>query len=257
MKYISDTNRIKPPQMKPEVPTHTSFSAGASFYDAIYAAEGKNYASEVEYVRRVIQKLQKSTGSRLLETACGTGCHTQHFLNHFEVVGLDKSREMLAIARRRLPGVCFYEADMVDFDLGGRFDAVICLFSSIGYVRKLEQFRQAIQTMSKHLLPGGVLVMEPWLTPEEFLPGKVFATFVDQPELKIARMNVNVLREGMSILDFNYLVCTPEGVTHFSEHHELGLFTHEDYLAAFRDSGLEATFDPPGVIARGLYLGIR
>ena len=68
---------------------------------------------------------------------------------------------------------------MVDFDLGSRFDAVICLFSSIGYVRKPEQLRQAIRTMSKHLRSGGVLAVEPWLTPDEFHPGKVFATFVD------------------------------------------------------------------------------
>ena len=237
--------------------THTSFTAGASFYDAIYAAKGKNYASEAEYVHRLIQTLKTSPGNRLLETACGTGSHTLHLANHFEVVGLDKDPEMLAIARSRLPRVCFYAADMVDFDLGSRFDAVICLFSSIGYVRKLEQLRRAIRTMSKHLRSGGVLAVEPWLTPEEFHPGKVFATFVDQPDLKIARMNVNVFRDGMSILDFYYLVCTPEGVRHFSEHHELGLFTREEYLAALRDSGLKASFDPPGVIGRGLYLGIR
>ena len=111
---------------------HSSFTAGASFYDAIYAAKEKNYSSEVEYVHRLIRKLKTSPGNRLLETACGTGSHTLHFVDHFEVVGLDKDREMLAIARQRLPGVCFYEADMVDFDLGSRFDAVICLFSSIG-----------------------------------------------------------------------------------------------------------------------------
>jgi ubiquinone/menaquinone biosynthesis C-methylase UbiE len=245
-------------QTEPAGPrTHTSFTAGASFYDAIYAAKGKNYASEVEYVRRVIQKVKKSSGNRLLETACGTGAHTQHLVNQFDVVGLDKDREMLAIARQRLPGVRFYEADMANFALNDRFDVVICLFSSIGYVRKLERFRQAIRTMSEHLVPGGVLVVEPWLTPEEFHPGKVFATFVDQPELKIARMNVNVLRDGMSILDFNYLVCSPEGVRHFTEHHELGLFTHAQHVAAFRDSGLETSFDPSGVIARGLYIGIR
>ena len=146
---------------------------------------------------------------------------------------------------------------MANFQLGRQFDAVICLFSSIGYVRKLEQLRSAIRAMTDHLLPGGILAVEPWLTPDEFRPGKVFATFVDQPDLKVARMNVNVLRDGMSILDFHYLVGTPEGVERFTEHHELGLFTREEYLAAFRDSGLETSFDPPGVIGRGLYLGVK
>lgn len=238
-------------------PRPTSFTVGAPFYDAIYSAKGKNYASEAEYVHQLIKKLKKSQGNRLLETACGTGSHTRYLLDHFEVVGLDKDREMLAIARQRHPGTRFYEGDMVDFQLDSRFDAVICLFSSIGYVRKLEQFRQAIRTMSGHLLPGGILAVEPWLRPDEFHPGKVFATFVDQPDLKVARMNVNALREGMSILDFHYLVGTPEGIKQFTEHHELGLFTHEEHLAALRDSGLQTSFDPPGVVGRGLYLGIK
>jgi len=111
--------------------------------------------------------------------------------------------------------------------------------------------------MAEHLLPGGILAIEPWMSPDEFQPGKPFATFVDEPDLKVARMNVNVMRDRMSVLDFNYLVCTAEGVRHFREHHELGLFTQDEYRAAFRDCGLDTHFDPPGVISRGLYVGIR
>jgi hypothetical protein len=134
---------------------------------------------------------------------------------------------------------------------------VICLFSSIGYVGHLEQLKRAVRTMSEHLVPGGVLAIEPWLAPQQYMVGKAFATFVDEADLKIARMNVNAARDGMSVLDFNYLVCTPQGVKHFTEHHELGLFTDEEYRTAFLESGLETSFDPPGVISRGLYVGVR
>jgi hypothetical protein len=40
------------------------------------------------------------------------------------------------------------------------------------------------------------------------------------------------------MLDFHYLVATSEGVEHFTEHHELGLFTEEEYRAAFMQAGL-------------------
>jgi SAM-dependent methyltransferase len=235
----------------------TSFTAGAAYYDAIYRARGKDYAAEVSYMQRIIAQFKKSAGNRVLETACGTGRHTEYLVKHFDVTGLDKDQRMLDIARERLPQVFFHAADMRDFQLAEQFDAVICLFSSIGYVRKLQDLRKTIQVMAQHLVPGGIVAIEPWLSPDKFQAGKAFATYVDEPDLKIARMNVNVLRDRMSILHFHYLVCTPAGVTHFTEHHELGLFTEAEYGAAFRDSGLETVFDPPGVISRGLYIGLR
>ena len=57
------------------------------------------------------------------------------------------------------------------------------------------------------------------------------------------------------ILDFHYLVGTPEGVEHFTEHHELGLFTDEEYRNAFTAAGLQVAHDPEGLIGRGLYIG--
>src|SRR5207247_10408611 len=161
---------------------------------------------------------------------------------------------MLAVSRERLPDVPFHEGDLADFDLGKRFDAVVCMFSSIGYVRTEERLRSALATMARHLEPGGVLVVEPWLSPEVWLDRHVAAVFVDEPELKIARMNV-VQREGnVSMFEFEYLVGTPDGIERFSEPHELGLFTVDQYLAAFRAAGLEADHDPEGPMGRGLYI---
>lgn len=164
---------------------------------------------------------------------------------------------MLAIARERCPDITFHHADVVDFDLGRQFDVVVCLFSSIGYVKTVERMRRAVRNMSRHLVPGGVLLVEPWLTPEVYETGSPYATFVDQPELKIARMNVAAEEDGVAILDFHYLVATSDGIEYFTERHEAGLFTHEEYLDAFRDAGLDVTHDPEGLIERGMYIGCR
>ena len=163
---------------------------------------------------------------------------------------------MLAVARERLPDVPFHEGDMAAFDLGERFDTVVCMFSSIGYVRTEERLRSAIASMARHLEPGGVLVVEPWLSPDVWMDRHVGAVFVDDPELKIARMNV-AQREGtVSMFEFEYLVGTPDGIERFSERHELGLFTVEQYLEAFRAAGLEANHDPDGPMGRGLYVAV-
>jgi hypothetical protein len=146
---------------------------------------------------------------------------------------------------------------MADFWIDGRFDAILCLFSSIGYVKTKDRLQQTLCNFAQHLDPGGVVVVEPWFPPGLLQPGTVHATFVDQPDLKVARMNVTEIDGLISILNFHYLVGTPQGVEHFSESHELGLFTHDEYLAAFTGCGLQVHFDEAGLEGRGLYVGLR
>jgi SAM-dependent methyltransferase len=228
------------------------FRRSARLYDAVYASI-RDYPREAAELDRLIQ--ERRPGARtLLDIACGTGAHLEH-LTGYEVEGLDLDPEMLGVARERLPNVPLHEGDMADFDLGKRFDAVVCMFSSIGYVRTAERLRSAVASMARHLEPGGVLVVEPWLSPEVWVDRHVGALFVDQPELKIARMNVGEREGNLSIFEFEYLVGTPNGLERFNERHELGLFTVEQYLEAFRAAGLEVDHDPEGPMGRGLYIG--
>lgn len=230
------------------------FSRSARIYDAIYASI-RDYPHEAEQLDALIQA-RRPEARTLLDVACGTAAHLEHLAGRYEVEGVDLDPEMLAVARERLPEVRFSEADMASFDLGRRFDAVVCMFSSIGYVQTGERLRSAIESMARHLEPRGVLVVEPWLTPDRWRNGHVGAVFVDEPELAIARMNVAASRGTISIVDFHYLVATPEGVEHFTELHELGLFTVDQQLEAFRSAGLEVEHDPAGPMGRGLYVGV-
>jgi SAM-dependent methyltransferase len=227
------------------------FSRSARLYDAVYASI-RDYPRESAELDRLIQ--ERRPGARtLLDVACGTGAHLEH-LTGYEVEGLDLDTEMLDVARDRLPNVPFHDGDMADFNLGKRFDAIVCMFSSIGYVRSEDRLRSAISAMARHLETGGVLVVEPWLTPDVWADRHVAAVFVDEPDLKIARINLGQREGNVSIFDFEYLVGTPDGIERFTEHHELGLFTVEQYLEAFRAAGLEADHDPEGPMGRGLYI---
>jgi SAM-dependent methyltransferase len=227
------------------------FSRSARLYDAVYSSI-RDYPREAAELDRLIQ--ERRPGARtLLDVACGTGAHLEH-LTGYEVEGLDLDPEMLAVARERLPNVRFHQGDMAAFDLGKRFDAVVCMFSSIGYVKTEDRLHSAIASMARHLAPGGLLVVEPWLTPEAWVDGHVSGAFVDEPELKIARMGLPQREGTVSVLDLEYLVATPHGVERFSERHELGLFTVEQYLEAFRAAALEADHDPEGPMGRGLYI---
>ena len=233
------------------------FSKSAKFYNALYASMGKEHSAEALKVHNLIQQHKRSSGNTLLEVACGTGLHASVLRKFYQVEGLDLDAEMLAVASQDYPDIPFHQADMADFDLEKQFDAVTCLFSSVGYVKTKKRLNQAIRIMTRHLNPGGALMVEPWFTPEQWTTGRVGAIFVDQPELKITRMSLVGVKGCLSILNFHYMVGTPQGIETFKERHELGLFTHEEYLGAFRNAGLEVSHDPEGLDGRGLYIGLK
>lgn len=227
----------------------------AQYYDRIYSF--KDYAAETKKLVGWIKTHRRSAGLRLLDVACGTGHHLEFLAESFDAEGLDLSQELLKIARERNPDLTFHCADMRTFDLSARFDAITCLFSSIGYMTTIEDLETAIANMARHLAPGGVLIIEPWLTPDVWKSGSVHGMFIDDPDLKIARVNTSLTRGRVSIFDLHHLVGTPEETFHFVEHHEMGLFTVAEMTSAFERAGLITTVDSEGLTGRGIYIGVR
>lgn len=233
------------------------FTKSAEYYDAIYAAVGKNYEQEAARLHSFIQTHKRTPDDTLLDIGCGTGAHLPYLRPFYTIEGLDLDAEILAVAKQNFPDLAFHQGDMVDFNLGRAFAVVTCLFSSIGYVKTLPRLQQAIQNLARHTSPGGVVVIEPWFGPRVLQPGFLHALLVDQPKLKVARISRNEIEGNVSILNFHYLIATPEAVEYKTERHELGLFTHEESLAAFMASGLTVVHDSEGLDGRGLYIGIK
>jgi SAM-dependent methyltransferase len=228
------------------------FTETARYYDRFYSS--KDYAAEVGRLLPLVEGRIQSAGNRLLDVACGSGRHLEYLRAGFDVEGLDISSELLELARERNPGVRLHQADMTAFDLGIEFDVVTCLFSSIGYVRTLERLQKAARCMARHVKRGGLLVVEPWFTPDSWSTGVVHLLTVEEPELKLVRMNVSCVDGRLSYFDFHYLIGTPQGVEHTVERHELGLFEREEMEGALADAGLKVAYDEEGISGRGLYI---
>lgn len=229
----------------------------AELYDVIYAK--KDYASEARLIHGVIERCARTPHRErrtLLDVACGTGVHLSHLRAWYDVEGVELSPWMLDVARRRLPDVPLFQYDMRHFDLGRRFDAVTCLFSAVGYMRSVSELRRAITTMAQHVLPDGLVIVEPWLTPDRFINGHLHAEVAEGEGIKVARVAVGRREGEMSVLDMHHMVASKDGVERFFERHEVRLFTHEQYLSAFTAAGLVTVFDPEGLNGRGLYVGL-
>jgi SAM-dependent methyltransferase len=231
-----------------------AYGRSARVYDAL--CRHKDYAAAAAELHQLFAHVAPRAQS-LLDVACGTGHHLEHLRHDYAVEGLDISPEMLAVARARCPGVRFHEGSLVDFSLGRTFDIVCCLFGAIGYAATLDNLRASIRCMARHLRPGGVLVVEPWLSPERFIDGQIVFDSVDDPDLKVARMYVTRAEGRIAIYEEQYLVASADGVKHFSERHDIGLFTDQEYRSGFESAGLRVVdAKDMGLFGYGSYVGL-
>jgi ubiquinone/menaquinone biosynthesis C-methylase UbiE len=144
--------------MSPVINSFTGLHAG--YYDLVY--EDKPYAYEARFVARHLEAVLGRRPRTLLDLACGTGRHAVEFAAMgIEVTGVDLNEELLAHARERAPKIDFVAQDMCELDLGdARFDAVTCLFDSIGYPQTSERVIAALAAAGRHLGAGGALAVE-------------------------------------------------------------------------------------------------
>lgn len=231
-----------------------SYERSAEVYDAIYVGR-KNYVEEARIVTELIGRHTRRPARTLLDVGCGTGLHTAELAKDFDVEGVDLSPEMLAHARRRLPEITFHTRDMRSLGLGRRFDAVVSLFSAIGHLTSATDIHLAIASMSAHLAPGGVLLVEPWFLADRWEPRPMETNFL--PEKRVLRV-VESRREGqLAILDMHYFVNFPECVEYFFTEHRLGLHPADVFVKAFEHAELQVRFDEVGLTGRGLFVGTK
>lgn len=238
-------------------PSQTNSYVGESgeIYDLVYGY--KDYEGEAGKVAASLKRRIKSGGNDLLEVACGTGNYLTHLRNDFNVSGFDLSDNQIAGARVKLPDIELFTDDMVTFNTGRQYDAVICLFSSIGYVLTTDRLNQTIENFAKHTKQGGAVMVEPWLMPDKFITGHISIESADDGKTYVSRMGTSSRKGNVSLMQMHFMVGRGEQVEHFVENHELGMFTHDELARAFELAGLELEVDAKGLTGRGLYIGTK
>ncbi len=102
-------------------------------------------------------------GQEVLDVACGTGVLAREAAKRVQpggtVTGLDRNDGMLAVARRKAPGIDWRHglAEQLPFE-DGRFDAVVSQFGLMFF----EDRARALAEMWRVLKPGGRLAVAVW-----------------------------------------------------------------------------------------------
>ncbi len=132
---------------------------GTRYYKLLYGHRDEQDARA--WVDVIVQRGALEPGMQLLDLGCGRGRHARLFAEHgLQVTGIDLSSASIDDARSEGPGVEFHVHDMRKPFARERFDAVVCLFTSLGYSEDRAHDQQAMENAALALVPGGLLVLD-------------------------------------------------------------------------------------------------
>ena len=226
----------------------TEFGADyAKVYDAIYRS--KDYDAEVDLIERVLARYCLGGSRRLLDLGCGTGNHTVRLAERGHgVVGVDRSAEMLALARAKPTtagkgAVEFHQGDIRNLDLERQFDAVLMMFTVLGYQLEDTDLIAAIATVRRHLKPGGLFLFDVWYGPA------VLANRPGARQISVEEGTARVNRKTGAILDLSRHLCrvtfdleriTDETIVEtWREEHVVRYYFYPEIVSALAQNQLE------------------
>ncbi|MGC4087327.1 MAG: class I SAM-dependent methyltransferase [Polyangiaceae bacterium] len=191
------------------------FGTYSRYYDLLY--KNKDYASEVAYVERLIQRHGAGAKS-ILDLGCGTGRHA-HLLARkgYAVTGVDRSEEMLVTAKASphvdtepvQQGVApeFLQGDLRETRLGREFDVVVSLFHVMSYQTSNADLQAAFSTIREHLRPGGVFMFDCWYGPAVLTQRpQVRIQRLEDEHIAVTRLAEPVMRPTENVVDVNYQI---------------------------------------------------
>lgn len=130
------------------------------FYHKLYFE--RDEAEAEDFIRRLVALLQPAAGSRMLDVACGRGRHSKILAAlGYQVTGIDISYSSILSAKKyETENLEFYVHDMRLPFHANYFRYAFNLFTSFGYFSTRREHDDAIRSIAKSLVPGGVFVLD-------------------------------------------------------------------------------------------------
>ncbi len=136
-----------------------SYNYFAKVYDDL--TNNVEYEKRVQYILNILNENGIFSG-KILDLACGTGTMTVIAKKKgFELIGVDLSEDMLAIADNKANGtINFIKAHMQDFKLGCCVDACMCNLDSINHLEDIEDVKNTFKCVYNVLSENGIFVFD-------------------------------------------------------------------------------------------------
>lgn len=211
----------------------------------------KDYEFEARFLKDIMIRFDKNTdGLKILNLGCGTGMHDRKLVDlGFKITGMDQSAEMIEIAKQKVPEANYIVGDMGDFDLNEKFDVIICMFSSLGYLTEQNKVNSFFESISRHLVEEGLLILDVWnglgVVKD---PPIIREMVVENGDLKIVRTSypnldvqnfVNNVRFEIKVYDKGELI------DEYEEHHKVRFFLPLEIKQCMEDVGINMLHEAP------------
>jgi SAM-dependent methyltransferase len=193
----------------------------AEYYDLCYSE--KDYRKEVDFLLSLVKS--NGLGKSVLDVGCGTGSHAKILYNKgFEVWGLDSSKELLDIAKRKNPKVKFILGNMRNFNLNKKFDIILCLFNTIHYNQNYAQIQKTLQNFKLYLKNRGVIIFEMGFNQERWEDGHIHLGHWSNKKVNLVRFSNTRKRGNYGFLDMAYILQKENKIYLKKEKHKMRIF---------------------------------
>jgi SAM-dependent methyltransferase len=218
----------------------------AQAYDVVY--QDKDYATECEVLEKVFEHDARRQVRSVLDLGCGTGGHALVLAcASFEVTGVDRSPAMLAEAARKADAegvdVNWVAGDIRRLELHRRFDAAVMMFAVLGYQIEDGDVLATLDSVRRHLAPGGILAFDVWYGPT------VVAEGPSERRRSFERGDVRLERVSRGTLNAERATCrvdisvreldTSASGSEVTEHHEMRYFFPDELERFAGETGFE------------------
>jgi SAM-dependent methyltransferase len=222
------------------------------------------YEQEATLYRDVLHRAGGDAIKSVLELGCGGGNNASHLKAWFELTLTDLSPEMLELSRSINPQCRHVLGDMRTLRLNETFDAVF-LHDAVTYMTTEQDLFDALRTMAAHLRPGGVGLVVPDHTTENFRESNHGGGHSDSARgLRYLEWTYDPdPTDTQAETDFAiFLRDGNEPVRMVHDHHTIGVFPRATWLRLMDEAGFDAQVAPSGQWDSGpenpeLFVGVR
>ena len=213
-----------------------NFNLYSKYYDLLY--KNKDYNAEVNYITNCIKNYSPHAKT-ILEFGSGTGGHGLILQKMgYDIYGLEQSKQMVKEAK--FHGYPCEHADITNFEINRKFDAVISLFHVISYINDNASLEKVFRNASKRLNSGGLFIFDVWFSPAVYhQKPETRIKKVENEEISVVRMAEPEIHINKNVVDVNYSILVKDKSTdkwmEFKEKHPMRHFSipEIDLLATF------------------------
>ena len=206
----------------------------SKIYDFLYT--NKDYTKETNLIKTILKKYLPNSKS-LLDLGCGTGLYSNLITKlNFNVVGVDRSSNMLSIAKRKYKKnkkLSFIKSSIENIKLNKKFDIISALFHILSYQRSENEIDKFFSKSYLHLNKNGILIFDFWYEDGVFsLQSPLRVREINNSNYKIVRITISKwYKKIKQIFDIHNLIVLNKKnkkISKFQETHKMRYFNMKE-----------------------------